>query len=181
MTTTHRKSRGSGKASLISSYSKLYMTFYKMKDRCYNKKHKHYDYYGGRGITICPEWLSDKNTFFLWALENGYKDGLTIDRTDGNNGYYPSNCTWKSRYHQSQTTRLLHSTNTSGYRGVSSTPNNTVMPFRARIQFFSKTKHLGNYKTPIEAARAYDSFVVVNNLNHTINNIDLFNKIRNSF
>lgn len=65
-----------------------------MMKRCYNPRHEWFKRYGGRGITICDEWLQDHGAFFSWALSNGYKDGLTIDRIDVDKGYYPGNCRW---------------------------------------------------------------------------------------
>lgn len=68
--------------------------FKEMKRRCYNPKNQAYKYYGAKGITICDEWLKDRKSFNLWAIENGYKDGLTIDRIDPDKGYSPDNCQW---------------------------------------------------------------------------------------
>jgi len=76
-----------------------------MQTRCYNINAEHYMDYGGRGITICDEWKSNKNMFIDWALKNGYKidldekgiNKLSIDRIDNNRGYRPENCRWVSK------------------------------------------------------------------------------------
>lgn len=65
-----------------------------MKQRCYNPNRRSYKNYGGKGITICEDWLSDTNNFYKWALANGYEEGLSIERLDNDKGYYPDNCTW---------------------------------------------------------------------------------------
>ena len=57
-----------------------------MKQRCYNPNHSAYKNYGGRGIKICDEWLNDYNSFLKWAENNGYREGLSIDRID-NDGH----------------------------------------------------------------------------------------------
>jgi len=151
--------------------------FSKMKDRCYNPKHLKYDYYGGRGITICKEWLENTNLFFDWALINGYTDTLTIDRKDNDGNYTPNNCAWKTRSYQSQNTRLLSIRNKTGYRGVSKNTSN-LSPFRARIGFAGKQYLLGYYNTELEAAKAFDSWVIIHKSAHTINGVDLFNDIK---
>lgn len=62
-----------------------------MKYRCFNSSGKHWHRYGGRGITICAEWM-DFDCFYLWCKSNGYQDWLTIDRRNNNGNYEPDNC-----------------------------------------------------------------------------------------
>ena len=68
----------------------------KMIKRCYDKTDKDYKYYGGKGIVVCDEWLINPNSFEDWAINSGYKKGLSIDRIDPQIGYCPENCRWIS-------------------------------------------------------------------------------------
>jgi hypothetical protein len=71
-----------------------------MKERCYNKTSPRYEDWGGRGITICDEWLEDFINFYNWSIENGYEEGLSIDRIDNDKNYTPNNCRWVTQYVQ---------------------------------------------------------------------------------
>ena len=78
------------------SHTKLYYVWYGMLNRCENKKHKSYYDYGAKGIEVCEEWHKPEE-FIKWALENGYKEGLEIDRIDTKGNYCPENCRWIPR------------------------------------------------------------------------------------
>ncbi len=70
----------------------LYVVLFNMRDRCYNPKSVGYKNYGGRGITVCEEWMGPPEIFINWSLLNGWQDGLEIDRIDVNGNYEPTNC-----------------------------------------------------------------------------------------
>lgn len=65
-----------------------------MRERCMNPKSRAYRYYGARGISICEQWMNDRDAFIEWALENGYRNDLSIDRINNDGNYEPGNCRW---------------------------------------------------------------------------------------
>ena len=65
--------------------------------RCYYPSTNGYQNYGGRGIKMCSEWINNPQSFYDWAINNGYQEGLSIDRIDVNGNYEPSNCRWVTK------------------------------------------------------------------------------------
>lgn len=82
--------------------TKLAKSYYAMIRRCQDHNDKDYRFYGAKGISVCKEWLDDFKSFNDWAVTNGYKDGLTIDRIDPDKNYCPENCRWVTAYENSK-------------------------------------------------------------------------------
>lgn len=90
-----KKMKKVAEGNIVHGLSKtpLYRQWNAMKQRCKNPNTRMYMTYGGRGITYCDEW-ERFDPFMNWALSNGYKEGLALDRIDGDGHYYPENCRW---------------------------------------------------------------------------------------
>jgi hypothetical protein len=83
----------------------LYGVWSNMIARCENPKNPDFqNWYGSKGVTVCDEWRNDFKVFYDWAMLNGYKKGLTIDRVNGEGNYEPDNCRWVTPKKQANNT-----------------------------------------------------------------------------
>ena len=80
---------------------RLIVIRHSMYCRCYYPTTNGYERYGGRGIKMCDEWINNPQSFYDWAINNGYEEGLSIDRIDVNGNYEPNNCRWVDNKTQS--------------------------------------------------------------------------------
>ena len=141
--------------------SRLYKIWAQMKSRCKSKPaYSH--------VSVCEQW-QDYMSFKEWALDNGYSETLTIDRINNAGDYEPTNCRWSTRETQNQNTRLLRSTNTTGYRGVFYDKRRDT--YYANIYAFKKNNHLGSNKSKDILAKRVNEFILNNNLNQPLNEV----------
>ena len=94
-----------GLSTVNGKITKLYQVWIDMKRRCHAPKHARYKNYGLRGITVCIEWRMEYKAFYDWAQNNGYQEGLTIDRIDNDGNYCPENCRWVTNAENCRNTR----------------------------------------------------------------------------
>lgn len=93
----HLRLDGSYITQTVWKNQRLRKIFSHMMERCYNVNHPDYRWYGAKNVGICPKWRDNPHLFEEWALSNGYKDDLTIDRIESDKDYCPENCRWIER------------------------------------------------------------------------------------
>jgi hypothetical protein len=134
----------------------LNIVWHGMLYRCYKPEHKQYKNYGARGIFVCDEWRNSFDTFFNWSLNNGWSEGLQIDRINNNDGYCPENCRFVSREINSRNTRKMKN-NKSGYTGINlNKANNT---YTSIVYADGINVCLGSFNTIEEALTARNEFI----------------------
>lgn len=133
--------------------TRLYYCWNSMWSRCLYKTVGSYRLYGGRGISVCKEWSTFEG-FKKWALANGYKSNLTLDRKNNNRGYCPSNCRWSTPTKQALNRRKRSGTS-SKYIGVSREENRWF----ASVRFRGKLVPIGRFGDEFSAAWARDHYI----------------------
>ena len=91
----------------------VYNSWSNMIQRCTNPKHPSYHRYGGRGVTVCTDWMT-ASKFIEWAYLHGFRVGLSIERIDNDKGYCPENCRWASRKEQQRNRSVNHTVTHNG-------------------------------------------------------------------
>lgn len=107
-----------------------------MRQRCNNPNNKSYKNYGARGIRVCAEWDTKKSfrTFEAWALKNGYRRGLSLDRIDNDGNYEPANCRWADAVTQANNKRGTIKINYNGNM-LSVTEANNLLGFPKNLLY----------------------------------------------
>lgn len=141
----------------------LYSTWKNMRSRCLDKSNSKYENYGGRGISICKEWLDVKN-FIEWA-ESTYVEGMSLDRIDNDGNYEPSNCRWADITTQS-INKGVRKDNTSGFVGVHLDIKTQM--WITQISYHNKIHKLGKFVSIEEAVQTRDNYIIENNLPHKL-------------
>ncbi len=143
----------------------LYQVWANMKQRCHNERHIQYPEYGGRSIGVCQEWQNDFLFFYDWAIENGWAEGLEIDRKDNDGNYSPDNCRFVTR-RINAVNRGVPNSNVSGYAGVCQ--SRAKGSWLAYIGHKGKNYHVGSFSTIEQAAWARDFYIISHKFPHKL-------------
>lgn len=164
----------------IINYPTLVRRHYDMLLRCYDSSNPTYKYYGGCGVTVCDEWLNDTNgltNYVNWILSQKTEEemkGLQVDKDilSARLGiepamYSPETCCILTAAENAQGRKLLKSTNTTGYRGISAKGKK----WKTTCVLNGVSTGLGIWATKLEAAKAYDYFNILMESHSTLNGV----------
>lgn len=130
------------------SGTRLYNIWSNMKSRCKNPNETAYRWYGGKGIKVCDQW-KDFTNFREWALNNGYKENLTIDRIDSNKDYCPENCQWLTMKENNDKDRRR-------YAGVAFNSNGEKEEFNSLKEFAQRHNYCVSFvRTSVRLNKKY--------------------------
>lgn len=134
--------------------TKIYVDWKSMKGRCCDKNKLGYKDYGGRGITICEQWMNSFLSYyeFVSKLPNYGVKGYTLDRIENNGNYEPNNVKYSTKSEQAFN-RRISTTGTSKFRGVSWHKN--AKKWVTHITIGGKKQHVGLFTSELEASNAY--------------------------
>lgn len=124
----HTKSCGCYRRDIVTTHGMnpssgahpIYTAYRSMIDRCANPNIEAFENYGARGILVCEEWLNSFESFKNWSLNNGWAEGLTIDRINNDGNYEPSNCRW--------TTHMIQNRNRRGNNYIEAFGEKKILP-----------------------------------------------------
>lgn len=88
--------------------TKEYISWRRMKDRCYNPGATGYEHYGGRGIRVCNRWRSSYVNFLADMGRKPEGNRICLDRIDPNGNYEPKNCRWVTMAENNRNKRCHH-------------------------------------------------------------------------
>lgn len=143
--------------------TRLYSIYLGMRKRCYTQSCTAYKGYGAKGILVSDQWDTYEK-FKEWAMNSGYSDDLTLDRMDSAKNYSPENCRWVNYEAQIRNRRKQLKVASSKYIGVSW--NKSRQKWVAYITVTKNTILLGYFDDEVSAAKARDSFIKENQLEH---------------
>lgn len=146
----------------------LYRRWIDMKSRCYNKNNCNYKYYGGRGIKVCDEWVHNFKNFEKWALENGYKKELSLDKINNNGNYEPNNCRWVNQRVQNINKRPSIP-NKTGFVGIRLSNNKKT--YYGSVKINNKDYYTGCSIDIVKAAIMRNNYIIDNKLDNQLNDL----------
>lgn len=125
------------------SNHRLYTIWENMVQRCTNERNTNFEHYGARGILICEEWRLSFQCFYNWAIINGYRDDLTIDRRNNDLGYSPDNCHWVSQVHQvrNRRTNILDPDKVASIRSDERSDAEVAKDYKTSRSYIRKVKN----------------------------------------